>query len=92
MAQPLEFEQVTYNSPDGGQIGRTSTEAVAFYGATPVVRPVTISTNDVSTTSSQSTSSGTGIGFGFVTLVEYTNLITAVSTMQRAMKQMGILP
>ena len=92
MAQPLEFEQVTYNSPDGAQFGRTSTEAVAFYGATPVARPVTISTNDVSTTSSQSTSSGTGIGFGFVTLVEYTNLITAVSTMQRAMKQMGILP
>ena len=92
MAQPLEFEQVTYNSPDGAQLGRTSTEAVAFYGGTPVARPVTISTNDVSTTSSQSTSSGTGIGFGFVTLVEYTNLITAVSTMQRAMKQMGILP
>lgn len=92
MPQPQEFEQITYNSPDGAQIGRTSTEAVSFYGATPVARPVTISTNDVSTTSSQSTSSGAGIGFGFPSLVDYTNMVTAVSTMQRAMKQLGILP
>jgi hypothetical protein len=92
MAQPTEFEQVTYNSPDGAQICRTSTDAIAFYGATPVARPQTVSTNDVSTVSSQSTSSGAGVGFGFVTLVEYTNLVTAVSTMQRALKQMGVLP
>ncbi len=91
MAQPLEFEQVTYNGPDGAQFGRSATEAIACYGATPVTR-LTTSTNDVSTISSQSTSSGTGIGFGFVTLVEYTNLITAVSTMQRQLKQMGIIP
>ncbi len=91
MAQPAEFEQVTYNSPDGAQMGRTSSELISFYGATPVIRG-TVSTNDVSTVSSQSTSSGTGIGFGFVTLVEYTNLITAVSTMQRSLKQLGINP
>lgn len=91
MAQPLEFEQVTYNGPDGAQFGRTSSDLASFYGATPVVR-LTTSTNDVSTISSQSTSSGTGIGFGFASLVEYTNLITAVSTMQRQLKQMGIIP
>ena len=92
MPQPLEYEQVGYNGPDGIQLGRTSTDLLAFYGATPVVRPFTGSTNSVSTVSSQSTSSGAGIGFGFVTLVEYTNLVTAVSTMQHAMKQLGILP
>jgi hypothetical protein len=91
MAQPAEFEQVTYNAPDGAQMGRTSTEKIAFYGTTPADR-VTISTNDVSTISSQSTSSGAGVGFGFVTLVEYTNLITAVSTMQFAMKRVGLIP
>ncbi len=92
MAQPQEFEQITYNSPDGAQIGRTSTEAVSFYGATPVARPVTVSTSDVSTTSSQSTSSGTGIGWGFNSLAEFNNVVAAVSTMQRALKQLGILP
>lgn len=33
------YEQVTYNSPDGAQIGKASTEKIGFYGATPVVRP-----------------------------------------------------
>ena len=91
MTQPAEFEQITYNAPDGAQLGRTSTDKIAFYGATPVVRISTVSTLDVSTTSSQSTSSGAGIGFGFPSLVEYQNLVTAVSTMQAAMKGMGIV-
>lgn len=38
--QPLEYEQVTYNSPDGAQMGRTSTELLGFYGKTPITRPV----------------------------------------------------
>jgi len=32
------YEQVTYNSPDGAQIGKSSTEKVGFYGAVPVVQ------------------------------------------------------
>jgi len=32
-------EQVTYNSPDGAQMGKSATEKVGFYGATPVVQP-----------------------------------------------------
>jgi hypothetical protein len=91
MAQPAEFEQVTYNSPDGAQMGRTSTDAISFYGNTPAARPQTVSTLDVSTTSSQSTSSGAGIGFGFPSLAEYQNLVTAVSTMQATMKRLGLL-
>ncbi len=91
MAQPTEFEQVTYNSPDGAQLGRTSTDAIGFYGATPVSRPQTVSTADVSTVSSTSASSGKVI-WGFESQVELTNLQVAVSTMQRAMKQLGILP
>lgn len=91
MAQPTEYENVTYNAPDGAQIGRASSEKISFYGATPVTR-LSVSTNDVSTVSSQSTSSGAGVGFGFVTLVEYTNMVTAVSTMQAQMKLMGLIP
>jgi hypothetical protein len=40
MSQPLEYEQVTYNDPGGAQMGKSATEKIAFYGATPVVRPV----------------------------------------------------
>lgn len=33
-----DYEQVTYNSPAGAQIGQSATEKVAFYGAVPVVQ------------------------------------------------------
>lgn len=32
------YEQITYNSPDGAQLGKGSTEKVAFYGAVPVTQ------------------------------------------------------
>ena len=38
MAIPTSYEQVTYNSPDGAQMGQSATEKIAFYGNTPVVR------------------------------------------------------
>ena len=40
MAQPTEYEQVTYNATDGAQFGKAATELIGFYGATPIVRPV----------------------------------------------------
>lgn len=36
------YEQVTYNSPDGAQIGVSATEKVGFFGATPVVQPTAL--------------------------------------------------
>lgn len=38
MAIPVSYEQVTYNSPDGAQMGQSATEKIAFYGATPLVQ------------------------------------------------------
>lgn len=38
MAIPTSYENVTNNSPDGANIGKSATEKVAFYGAVPVVR------------------------------------------------------
>jgi hypothetical protein len=32
------YEQVTYNSPDGAQIGQSASEKVAFYGGVPVAQ------------------------------------------------------
>lgn len=34
------YEQVTYNSPDGAQVGKSTTEKVGFYGAVPVAQQV----------------------------------------------------
>jgi hypothetical protein len=39
MAQPTEYEQVTYNAPDGAQVGKSATEKLGFYGKTPIVQP-----------------------------------------------------
>ena len=93
MPQPVEQENVTENSPDGALYGRTSTRLIAFYGATPVVRTITASTNDVSTTTtvSISTASVATAMWGFATQQEIVNFTVAVSTMQLAMKQLGII-
>lgn len=33
-----DYEQCTYNSPAGAQIGSSATEKVGFFGAVPVVQ------------------------------------------------------
>lgn len=93
MPQPSELDNVTNNSPDGGLMGKTSTKRIAFYGATPVARTITASTSDVSTTTtvSLSTAGVAPVTWGFATQGEINNLVTSVSTMQRAMKQLGII-
>jgi hypothetical protein len=39
MTIATSYEQVTYNSPDGAQVGKSATEKVGFFGATPIARP-----------------------------------------------------
>lgn len=39
MTIPTSYEQVTYNSPDGAQVGKSATEKVGFFGKTPIVQP-----------------------------------------------------
>ena len=33
-----DYEQVTYNSPAGAQIGQSASEKIGFYGAVPVIQ------------------------------------------------------
>ena len=93
MSQPTEQENLTYNSPDGGLFGKTSTKKLAFYGGTPVARTQSTSTNDVSTTTtvSLSTAGVAAATWGFASQAEIVNFVTAVSTMQAEMKQIGII-
>jgi hypothetical protein len=51
-----DYEQVTYNSPTGAMIGKSATEKVSFYGATPVAqRAASIQANSVVSVSSNIT-------------------------------------
>ena len=84
--QPLEYEQVTYNSPDGGQIGKTSTDLVAFWGATPVIRGTSTVAN-ISTTAFRSTA---GL-YGFDTSTEGLQVTAAMSTIIVQLKAVGLL-
>ena len=40
-----DYEQVTYNSPAGAQIGQSASDKIGFYGATPVVQRATATTH-----------------------------------------------
>jgi hypothetical protein len=93
MTQPTEYENVTHNSPEGAIFGRTSTDRVGFWGVLPVARPVTASTNDVSTTTFTSTSSAAVAvtTWGYASRAEIDNVIAAVSTMQLTMKALGLV-
>ena len=33
------YERLDYGSPDGSQWGTASTDKIAFYGSTPIVKP-----------------------------------------------------
>jgi hypothetical protein len=39
MTIATSYEQVTYNGPDGAQVGKSATEKIGFYGKTPIVQP-----------------------------------------------------
>ena len=40
-----DYEQVTYNSPAGAQMGQSASEKIGFYGATPIVQRATATTH-----------------------------------------------
>ena len=40
-----DYEQLTYNAPTGAQVGKSASEKIGFYGATPVVQRATATTH-----------------------------------------------
>ena len=85
MTQPTEYELVTYNAPDGAQFGKSTTDKIAFYGSTPIVKPTIDSA--VSTTSTISTSGA----WGFASQAEINQIVAAVSTTAYQLKQLGLV-
>jgi hypothetical protein len=86
MSQPLEYEQVSYNAPDGAQLGKTSTEKLAFWGQTPVARGTSTVAN-ISTTAFISTA---GV-YGFATSTEGLQVTAALSTIIVQLKACGLM-
>lgn len=82
MTQPTEYENVSYNSPDGSQWGKASSDKIAFFGGTPSTQSATSSgvhvTTFGATLGSQTGSAG---GFGASTAAIMTSTFTAVNAL-----------
>jgi hypothetical protein len=77
------YEKVTYNSPDGAQVGASSTELIAFHGSTPVDQYATVATLTLTTVLSS--------GFGFQTSAGAVAAIAAINSVIDCLKEKGII-
>lgn len=50
MTIATSYENVTYNSPDGAQMGSATTEKIAFYGSTPIAQASVAATTTTTAT------------------------------------------
>jgi len=89
MAQTLEYEQLSYNAPDGSQVGRASTETIGFWGATPVTRYVGAGAASTYVVHGQSTATASTYGLNSANAV--TSLVLQVSTITAALRACGII-
>lgn len=80
------YESVTYNSPDGAQIGKASTELIAFFGATPVVQPSGASQAAVSTAAA--TTGGAIYGY---TSAQANSLVALVNQIRTDLVTLGLI-
>ena len=89
--QPLEYEQVTYNAPDGAQMGKTSTDLIGFYGATPIARTSNPTPGNASTYLPVGQSTATATTYGLDSANAVTSLIYQVSTITVCLRNLGII-
>lgn len=82
----MAVEQLGYNGPDGMTMGASSTEAISFYGATPVTRYV-----GVGAASTYLTTSVTISAAGFTTVGQVNSLIAQVSSITQALRTAGLI-
>ena len=75
--------QLSDGNPQGTVLGRSSTDAIGFYGQAPVVQPVgatsVVSSVANSTLAAQAASSG---GFGFSTAADFGSYMSTVVQLQ----------
>ena len=77
------YEKVTYDSPDGAQIGGSASELIAFHGATPTDQCATIATLTLTTVLSS--------GFGFQTSAGANAAIAAINSIIDCLREKGLV-
>ena len=84
MTQPTEYEQVTYNSPDGAQMENSTSGKIGFYGTAPIARQTLVAASTYLVTSNTTST------VGFTTLVDAQALVAQVSTITQVLKNLGL--
>lgn len=87
MAQPTEYETLSYGAPDGA-IVNASTTNLGFYGKVPVAQN-TIGVASTYIVHGQSTASASTYGFNSANAV--TSLVHNLSTITVALKNLGLV-
>lgn len=82
------FERLDYGSPDGSQWGGASTDAIGFYGATPVSRYATALQASTFLVTSVTTAASSVAGFQ--TAAHLSSFITQVSSVIRMLERYGL--
>mgnify|MGYP001575072190 CR=1 FL=1 len=91
MPQPTEYEQVTYNGPDGAQMGDGTGELIAFYGATPIARTTNPTPGAASTYTDVGQSTASASTYGLNSAAAVTSLIYQVSTITVCLRNLGLI-
>lgn len=87
MALATNYEQLSYNSPDGAQLGQSATEKIGFWGATPVAQRSSAAQTTIGTTTA---TTGGGV-FGFTTSTQFSAAIAQLEEIRAALVQYGLL-
>lgn len=81
-----DYEQVTYNSPTGAQIGQSATELVGFHGATPVDQAAYVAQLTVAMLNNVGST-----GVVFSTTAQMSLCLTLVNALQAALVEKGLM-
>jgi hypothetical protein len=80
-----DFEQVTYGSPTGAQVGGAAADKVGFWGATPVTQPTNAAQAALTLTTA------TTAGFGFSTSAGFIAALAQLENIRASLVTVGIL-
>jgi hypothetical protein len=83
----MSVEQLGYNAPDGMTMGRAATEAISFYGATPIVQPPDVTAASTFLVTTAVTTSCAG----FTTAAQLSTFVAQVSSVVQALKNLGLV-
>lgn len=73
----MALKELSDKGPDGTRLGQSTTDKIAFFGTTPVVKATTVGTVTVS-----APVLGATAAYGFATTAQFNDVVRAVAALQ----------